>query len=60
MAKKGQEWNQCSECGRKMQRCLIASVNPDGSKVYVCRPCWKDLKLEDYMYEHRNIEESNR
>ncbi len=49
--KKG--YQVCSECDREMERCRIVSQEPDGSFLYVCRQCWKELGYDSYMYEHK-------
>lgn len=30
----------CSDCERLRERCRIASLEEDGSYVYVCPECW--------------------
>jgi hypothetical protein len=49
--KKG--YQVCAECDRQMERCRACTQLADGTIVWVCRQCWRDLDYDKYMYEHR-------
>ena len=46
-------YKTCWECGKELERCRIASIRPNGDIEWVCRRCWKELRYDDHMYEHR-------
>lgn len=52
MSKKSEKWEVCWNCQRERQRCRAVTVNANGDIEWYCRECWRNLNMDEFMYEH--------